>query len=56
MSAMFESGIDVCPSCREQIQTLVSETLEESPKASDDSSAGGASADAFPESPKASED
>ena len=56
MTAMFESGIDICPLCREQIQTLVSATLEESPKASDDSSAGGASADAAPESPKASEE
>lgn len=63
MSAMFKSGIDVCPSCRKQIKTLVSATLEESPKASedspkasDDSSAGGASADAAPESPKASEE
>jgi hypothetical protein len=68
MSAMFESGIDDCPSCRVQIWTLVRKTLEESPKpsdespkASDDSSAGGASsggspADAAPESPNASEE
>jgi hypothetical protein len=68
MSAMFESGIDLCPSCRVQIQTLVRKTLEESPKpsdespkASDDSSAGGASAggasgDTAPESPNASEE
>lgn len=55
MCSLFENGINVCPFCRAPIQTLVSTTLEESPKASEDSSAGGASADAL-ESPKASEE
>jgi hypothetical protein len=50
MTDLFENGLSDCPSCRKKIVSIVSKTLEESPKASAD-----ASADA-PKSPKASKD
>ena len=48
---MFNQGINVCALCRAPITALLSETLEESPNASEETSA-----DSHPETPKAPEE